>query len=244
MSEAAGVAAFSYRPLYLQVKESLVRRLIDGAWQPGQMIPSEIELAREVGVSQGTIRKALDAMTAENLLVRRQGRGTYVAEPEDSRMLFQFFHLVPDSGARVFPTSRVLGFTGGVADARESARLGLPEGDGVWRIERIRALEDRPAIVETISLSQGRFPGFDQIEEIPNNVYRLYSERWGITIARASERLKAIDASAADAEALGTRAGAPLLEIDRVAYDLAGTAVELRLSRCLTDAMHYLSDLR
>src|SRR5690606_120113 len=98
---------FAYKPLYVQVRDTLVRRLIDGLWQPGQLIPSEIELAREVGVSQGTIRKALDAMTTENLLVRRQGRGTYVAEPEDGRMLFQFFRLVQDGVARSFPTSQV-----------------------------------------------------------------------------------------------------------------------------------------
>ena len=108
MSQTAETTAFAYRPLYAQVKDRLVRRLIDGAWQPGQLIPSEMELARELGVSQGTIRKALDAMTAENLLLRRQGRGTYVAEPEDSRILFQFFRLMPDGGEPVFPTSRIL----------------------------------------------------------------------------------------------------------------------------------------
>jgi len=243
MSQAAE-PAFAYRPLYVQVKDSLVRRLIDGAWLPGQLIPSEMELAREIGVSQGTIRKALDAMTAENLLVRRQGRGTYVAEPEESRLLFQFFRLVSDDGERAFPTSRILARTTARATAIERARLQLDEGGRVVRIERVRDLGGRPLIVETISLPHERFSAIEAMTEIPNNVYRLYSQNWGITIARAVERLKAVGAMPADAAALSCAAGAPLLEIARVAYDLEGNPVELRVSRCLTDGIHYASELR
>lgn len=244
MSETAETAAFAYRPLYAQVRENLVRRLIDGAWQPGQLIPSEIDLAKELGVSQGTIRKALDAMTAENLLIRRQGRGTFVSEPEESRILFQFYRLVPDSGARSFPNSRILKRSLEAANEVELRELKIPDGGDVIRLERVRTVDEKPMIVETISLSPKRFVGFEDLPDVPNNVYRLYSERWGITIGRAGERLKAIAASKADARELGCTQGAPLLEINRVAYDLEGQPVELRLSRCLTDVVHYSSDLR
>ncbi|HTV66919.1 MAG TPA: GntR family transcriptional regulator [Rhizobiaceae bacterium] len=244
MSETAETAAFAYRPLYAQVRENLVRRLIDGAWQPGQLIPSEIDLAKELGVSQGTIRKALDAMTAENLLIRRQGRGTFVSEPEESRILFQFYRLVPDSGARSFPNSRILKRLRETANEVERRELKIAAGGDVIRLERVRTIDEKPMIVETISLSLKRFAGFEDLETVPNNVYRLYSERWGITIGRAGERLKAIAASKADARELGCPQGTPLLEINRVAYDLEGHPVELRLSRCLTDVVHYSSDLR
>lgn len=236
--------AFSYRPLYAQVKDSLVRRLIDGAWQPGQLIPSELELAREIGVSQGTIRKALDAMTAENLLVRRQGRGTFVAQPEESRILFQFFRLVPDSGDRSFPTSVVVDRTVAKPGVDERAALGLSDDASVFRFRRIRTVDGRPMIAETISLSADRFLGFEALADIPNNVYRLYSERWGITIGRASEKLKAVSADADDARRLGCQEGTPLLQIERTAYDLANRPVELRVSCCLTDGLHYSSELR
>jgi len=244
MAEALEAAGFSYRPLYVQVKESLVRRLIDGAWQPGQIIPSEIELAREIGVSQGTVRKALDAMTDENLLVRRQGRGTFVAEPEEGRILFQFFRLVPDSGERSFPNSRILGRKDGKATESDAAALAIRAGADTIRIERVRTIRDKPLIVETITLPAARFKGFDAIETIPNNVYRLYSQRWGITIARAGEKLKAVPAMPSDAVELGCPTGTPLLEISRIAYDLEAKPVELRVSRCLTDGIHYSSDLR
>jgi GntR family transcriptional regulator len=244
MAEALETAGFSYRPLYVQVKDSLVRRLIDGAWQPGQLIPSEIELAREIGVSQGTVRKALDAMTDENLLVRRQGRGTFVAEPEEGRILFQFFRLVPDTGERSFPNSRIVARKSGKASAAEAAALAIRAGADTTRFERVRTIMDKPLVVETVILPAARFPGFDTIEEIPNNVYRLYSQRWGITIARASEKLKAVPATVSDAAQLNCAKGVPLLEINRVAYDLEAKPVELRVSRCLTDGIHYSSDLR
>ena len=237
-------AAFSYKPLYLQVRDSLVRRLINGTWQPGQLIPSEMDLAREVGVSQGTIRKALDVMTAESLLVRRQGRGTFVAEPEEGRLLFRYFRMASDGGERAFPESNVISAAGGSADAKQAALLGIAAGAETWRIDRMRSLEGRPMIAEHITLPAERFPDLDAAQSIPNNVYRLYSDRWGITIGRASERLKAVPASAADARQLGCAAGSPLLEIARVAFDLENRPVELRLSRCLTDGFHYSSELR
>lgn len=244
MTDISQARAFGFRPLYLQVKDSLVRRLIDGTWQPGQLIPSEMELAREIGVSQGTIRKALDAMTAENLLIRRQGRGTYVAEPEESRILFQFFRLVLDSGERTFPDSRILHWARACAARQEAAALGIAEGEEIWRIERIRTLDKAPLLVETISLAAKRFPGFEALEEIPNNIYRLYSERWGITIGAASEKLKAVGASPRDARHLNCPVGIPLLKIARTAFDLEQNVVELRVSRCLTDKSHYLAELR
>ncbi len=244
MNENAPTTTFAYKPLYMQVKDQLVRRLIDGEWQPGQLIPSEMELARQVGVSQGTIRKALDAMTAENLLIRRQGRGTFVASPEESRILFQFFRMVPDDGETSFPQSRILKRDRARATRRDAQALDLQAGEAVWLTERLRSIRDRPLLVETIRLPAARFAGFGEVAALPNNVYGLYSQRWGVTIARASERLKAVAASEADAAHLGCKTHTPLLEITRVAYDLENKPVELRVSRCLTDMAHYAAELR
>ena len=238
MSEMAQERTFPLRPLYLQVKESLVRRLVEGAWQPGQLIPSEMELARELGVSQGTVRKALDVLAADNLLIRKQGRGTYVAEPEESRILFNFFRLVPDTGERTFPNSKTVRRTKAAATRVEAAALGVAKGSMIWRIERIRTFGNDPLLVETIALPAARLPGFEAQKDIPNNVYRLYSQGWGITIASAREKLKAVSASAHDAAHLNCLPGTALLEISRVAFDLEHNAVELRISRCLTERAH------
>lgn len=231
-----------FRPLYLQVQEEITRRLASGRWQPGTMLPSEMDLARELGVSQGTVRKALDAMTADHILVRRQGRGTFVAEYEESRILFQFFRLYPDSGERLFPVSKVLDLVPAKPDAREREALGLDADAAIWRLSRLRYHGAALLMRETLSLPAAIFPGLGE-GEIPNNVYRLYSQRWGVTITRISEKLKAVAADETDHALLGCPPGTPLLEIGRVAYDLHRRPVEHRQSRCMTDTMHYASDL-
>lgn len=232
-----------FRPLYRQVKAIFVRRLVDGVWAPGAVLPSEGQLAAEIGVSQGTVRKALDELAAENLVVRRRGRGTFVAEHDERRILFQFFKLAPDRGEPRFPDSLVLSVTTCPADAAERTALDLAEGTPVVRIRRLRSFDGTPLIVETLSLPERLVPDLAD-GPIPNNLYGLYAGRYGITIANARERLKAVALGADDAAALGAAAGEPALQIDRIALSLDGTPVERRLSLCLTQEVHYLSDLR
>jgi GntR family transcriptional regulator len=233
-----------YKPLYAHIRDRLVRHLVDGVWTSGMLIPSEMELARQLQVSQGTVRKALDTMTADNLLVRKQGKGTFVAVPEDSRIVFQFFRLVPDAGTSAFPQSQVLASLAGKATKAEAAALDQSVGSPVRRIERIRRIGEECVLVETICLPAARFPDFPARDDIPNNIYQLFSTRWRITIAQAEERLKAVAAGPGESEALGCLPGEPLLLIHRIARDLEGKPVELRISRCRTRRIHYAVNLR
>lgn len=244
MTDASKTASISAKPLYAQVRDQLVRRLVTGEWLPGMLIPSEQEIARTLNVSQGTVRKALDTMTADNLLVRRQGRGTFVSQPEDSRIMFQFFRLSPESGEAGFPQSTVMSATECPAPPEAQAALGLKPADPVCRIDRIRSLAGVPVINEVLWLPLARFTGLAELSEIPNNIYQLLSARWGVTIARAEEQLRADAATPQDADRLGCTAGHPLITIRRVAFDLEDTPVELRHSRCLTNSIHYSVSLR
>jgi GntR family transcriptional regulator len=232
-----------FRPLYRQAKDVLVQRIAKGAWQPGQILPNEFEIAADLGVSQGTVRKALDEMTAENLLVRRQGRGTFVARHDEERILFQFFKLVRDDGQRRFPESRVLDVRVVRASPEARERLGLAAGERVVQIERVRSLEGAVCIAEGMVLPHRLFPGIEE-RELPNNLYELYASEFGVTVAGASERLKAVAATSRVARHLEVPAGAPLLSVDRVARDIGGVPVEWRVSLCRTDEFHYLCDLR
>ena len=244
MSGEVGPAReLGFRPLYRQVRDVLVKRIAEGVWQAGQALPSEPEIAADLGVSQGTVRKALDEMTAENLLVRRQGRGTFVARHDEERILFQFFKLVRDDGVRRFPESRVLDVRLVRASSEARERLGLADGDKVVRIERVRSLAGVACIAEGLVLPEKLFPGIDN-RELPNNLYELYASEFGVTVARASERLKAIAATPRVARHLGVPASAPLLSVDRIAFGIGGAPVEWRVSLCRTDEFHYLSDLR
>lgn len=232
-----------FKPLYQQVKDVLIGRLIGGHWKPGDLLPSEMQLAEELGVSQGTVRKALDEMTAGNLLVRRQGRGTYVAEHDQEHALFHFFKLTDRAGRAMVPESRVLKIARGPAKASEAGRLALAPGDEVIRIARVRSLAGRPAIFERIVLPAALFPGLDE-RALPNTLYTLYARDYGITIARAEERLSAVPAGAEAARYLGIERDAPLLAIDRTALALdtnpgGGRAVEWRVSLCDTREIFY-----
>ncbi len=230
------------KPLYRQVRDTLIRRMVDGVWAPGEPLPSEMQLAAELGVSQGTVRKALDEMAAENLVVRRQGRGTFVARHDEDRILFQFFKLVPNEGPRHFPDSRVLSIGKAKASAAECGALSLARGSRVVRIRRVRLLAGLPLLVESLSLPDALFPGLTDME-IPNNLYGLYSARYGITVARAREKLRAVAAPEEDAAELGVPPGTPALLIDRLGFSLDQVPVEWRVSLCLTHQVHYLSDL-
>lgn len=236
-------ADFGFRPLYRQVKDVFVKRMVDGIWSPGLHLPSEGQLAAEIGVSQGTVRKALDELAAENLLVRRQGRGTFVAEHDEKRILFQFFKLVPDDGVARFPESRVLDAVIDRATAEERQALALSPGSKVARIRRVRSLDDIPMIVETLTLPDELFPALIK-NPVPNSLYAHYATQYGITVAHAREKLKAVNVSGTDADNLGCPAGHPALLIQRLALSLDLRPVEWRVSLCLTDNAHYLSFMR
>jgi GntR family transcriptional regulator len=239
----AAQAGPAFRPLYRQVMDMFVKRMVDGVWSPGLLLPSELQLAAEIGVSQGTVRKALDAMAAENLVVRRQGRGTFVAEHDEKRILFQFFKLVPDDGVAQFPDSHVLSAMVDESTLEESDALEIAPRAPVARIRRVRAINAVPVIAETLTLPDHLFPGITE-QAVPNSLYAFYSERYGITIAHAREKLKAIAMSQPDAAILARPGLHPALRIERVALSLEMRPVEWRVSLCLTETMHYLSFMR
>jgi GntR family transcriptional regulator len=238
----AGRAKLGSLPLYRQVIDQLTDRISEGEWAPEVPIPSEFDLASEMGVSQGTVRKALDEMARNGLLVRHQGKGTFVAGYDDYRILFQFFKLTPDSGERVFPSSSIVRVETVDADRENASRLRLDASDKLIRIKRIRSLLQRPVILETIYLPEKMFQGLEK-GSLPNNLYNLYASRYAIRIVRAREQLKAIALPAADAKLLGVPARTPSLLIDRTAFGSDDRPVERRVSMCLTDATHYVADL-
>jgi GntR family transcriptional regulator len=235
-------ASMGFRPLYQQVRDTLTKRIAEGVWRGGEMVPSEFQIAAELGVSQGTVRKALDDMTAANLLVRRQGKGTFVASHDEARILFQFFKFKPDSGEAVFPESDVISVKTVKASEDEITRLHLRPNASVIHISRVRSLAGQRVIIENICLPLDLFDGLQQ-KDIPNNLYHLFADSYGVTISGGDESLKAVAAPVDIAQALGVAAGSPLLLVDRIAIAVDGRAVEWRRSYCTTDSVHYAIEL-
>ncbi len=232
-------------PLYIQVRDRVIERIHSGEWRPGEAIASEMQLARELAVSQGTVRKAIGELVSANVLVRRQGKGTYVASHDRRRALFHFFHVVSDGGERVLPQSRTLSNRRRGASRDEARALALSPGDAVFRIERVRHLAEAAVLVETVSVPASMFAALDSLQAgaVPNTLYEWYQRVHRVSIHRADERLKAMAASVRVARLLGIEAGTPLLRIERVAYTLDDTPVELRVSFCDTRHHHYASSL-
>lgn len=234
----------SFKPLYQQVKELMLSRLTDRAWEPGEILPSESQLALEFGVSQGTVRKALDELTAENLLRRSQGRGTFVSEHTTNRSVFHFLNLVDVDGNKQIPLSRLLSIVKTTATDDEAQTLGLDAASAVIRIQRVRFLNEKPIIFETITLPYALTPGLEKTPDtIPNTLYRHYEKAFGFSVTRATEWLSAIAANQQQSEQLGLSLGAPLLSIKRLAFTYNEQPVELRVSVCQTDAHRYLSEM-
>lgn len=238
MTEALG-----FRPLYQQVREMFVRRIADRIWPPGDALPSEFALAAELGVSQGTVRKALDSLAADNLVERRQGKGTYVAEVTPASSLFQFFRISRPGGERLTPQSGQASTARRVAQERECRQLRLEPDGEVIEITRVRHIDDKPAILETIIVPAHRFADLDA-RAIPNAIYALYQSDYGVDIRSADEELRAVCVEAQDAAALGLAAGAPALEIIRTAFDIDDKPIELRRSLCDTSNLVYAVTLR
>jgi GntR family transcriptional regulator len=229
-----------YRPLYRQVHDALVRQIAEGAWRPGEALPSEQALAARLGVSQGTVRKALDALAVEQVIERRQGKGTYVAEHTPERSLFRFFRLSHPDGTRATPETRddetVKRRAGKPVELK---KLGLEPGAAVVEIVRVRLIDALPAILERIVLPLALFPDIDKRGPLPNALYSLYQREYGQNIATANEELRADAAGKEDAKKLGVAPGTPLLHIERIGIGVDGTRVEWRVSRCDTRHLAY-----
>ena len=238
-------ASPSFRPLYEQIKILLTQSLIAGEWRPGESIPSEIELAGRFRVSQGTVRKAIDELAAENILVRRQGKGTFVATHAEPQVRHRFLRVIADSGEREPVESRLVECKRGKALAVAGKALGLKAGAAIFTIKRLLVFSGQPMIFDQIVLPEPMFKGLnaEKIAAYKSSYYNLYESQYGVRMIRAEERLKAVIADPEAARQLEIKPGAPLLYVDRIAYTYDDRPVEWRRGYCNTNTHCYVNEL-
>jgi GntR family transcriptional regulator len=219
-------------PLYREVKRSLLRAIEAGRCPPGHTLPSEAELSAALGVSIGTLRKAVDELVAEHLLVRRQGRGTFVATHGADRFLFQFFHVERRDGLREVPEVDLVAFERQRCEEEPALALGLRAGDPVIHIENRLRLQGQAVVYDRITLPTALFKGLTEkrLRERPGTIYQLYQSEFGITVVRALERARAAAADRATARVLGVAIGTPVMQVQRTALTFGDRAVEHRTS--------------
>ncbi|MGC3965042.1 MAG: GntR family transcriptional regulator [Rhodocyclaceae bacterium] len=235
----------TFSPLYRQIKGLIVQALEAGEWLPGQSIPSEQELAVRFGVSQGTARKAIDELAAENLLVRRQGKGTFVATHADPRALFRFLRLASIDGNVSHPQSVPLDCWRAKAGQEASRNLGVEQGSPIIIIRRLLRYGTKPVVVDEIYLPGEVFQGLtlETLQEWKGSLYSLFETRFGVRMVRAQEKIRAVAAERKIAEMLGVTENTPLLSVERVAYTYGDRPVEWRRGLYSTAEHVYLNEL-
>jgi GntR family transcriptional regulator len=246
----AGTAASStssptFSPLYQQIKALIMQSLQSGEWKPGELIPSEVELANRYKVSQGTVRKAIDELSAENLVVRRQGKGTFVATHHEAKAQFRFLRLMPDIGEHHAPGNRIIDVRRLRAPAEVARQLDMKSGDSVIFIKRVMSFDGTPTILEEIWLPGAIFKGLtaERLIEYKGPMYGLFESEFGTRMIQASEKLRAIAADEQVAELLAVAPQTPLLSVERVSYTYGNRPVEVRRGLYLTERHHYRNEL-
>lgn len=238
----------SFSPLYQQIKGLILQSLHAGEWKPGDPIPSEMDLAARYHVSQGTVRKAIDELAAENLVVRRQGKGTFVATHAEQHVQYRFLKLVPDEGApdsegpaqrRIVDCKRLR------ASAEVARALALRSGDPVLQVRRVLAYRQVPTILEDLWLPGAPFKGLtaERLAQWHGPMYALFETEFGVRMVRAEEKLRAVRPDAEQAALLQVDLDTPLLSVERVAHTYHDTPMELRRGLYRTDTHHYRNDL-
>lgn len=234
-----------FSPLYRQVKSAIVRGLQAGQWKPGEAIPSELELAARHGVSQGTVRRAIDELAAENLLLRRQGKGTFVASHQEARAQYRFLRLRADDGRDDMPDSTILECRRLRAPVEVARRLGMRVGEAVVLVRRRLDFRGVPTVLDEIWLPGGPFRGLtaERLTAYSGPLYGLFEAEFGTRLIRCAEALRAVSADASAARVLGVPEGEPLLSVDRTSYTYDDRPMEVRRGLYLTRALHYHNEI-
>lgn len=232
-------------PLYRAVKRALLAAIEDGRLPPGATLQSEAPLAAAFGVSIGTLRQAVGELVAEHVLLRRQGRGTFVATHSPERFLFQFFHVERADGRREAPVVELVSFARGRLDEAAAEALHARAGDPAWLVENRLLLQGRAVVHDRLQLPLALYRGLTEkrFRERPGTIYRLYQDGFGITVLRAEERARAVAASHEVARVLGVAPGTPVLEVRRTALSFGDKPVEYRVSTVLTGVHEYVHTL-
>ena len=246
--DSAGGSTPAFSPLYQQIKSLILQSLQAGAWKPGEMIPSEMELAARYRVSQGTVRKAIDELAADNLLMRRQGKGTFVATHAERHVQYRFLRLLPDAGDRneEGPTQRNIISCRTIKGSSDICKLlQVPTGESLIHVRRVLVLASTPTILEDLWLPSSNFKGLsaEQMRDYPGATYAMFEVEYGVRMVRAEEKLRAILPDDAQAQLLQVDQATPLLSVERVAYTDNDVPMELRRGLYRTDTHHYSNTL-
>jgi GntR family transcriptional regulator len=226
------------RPLYLQMRDVLVHKILEGQWKPGNALPNETLIAQQFGISIGTVRKALDLMEHERIVTRRQGRGTFVNDHTTANAGFPFSAIHNSDGQRITGQKRGKSSSRTLASAEEAARLGVGKGTELIRVERVREHQGKIFMTEVCLLPAKFFPLLP--EDLQGYRLSALAQRNSVILARASECVDIVLANEDNARDLEIVEGTPVLRLDRVILSDRGDPLEWRVGHCYLRNERYL----
>jgi GntR family transcriptional regulator len=229
-------------PLYLQVCELLTRQIAGGVWKPNTALPNELELARELGVSPGTIRKAMEKLEADRLVVRRQGRGTFVIDQTGPEIASRFDRMRQGDGEPIVWRTDLLRQCCDTPTEEEQRKLRLRPDEPVARKRRLLTASDRPFAVEETCLAIGRLPGLDG-SDVGDWCLSKLAQLHGVHLAGACEEVRLTAASQEAAMLLSVEPGTVLVQLDRIISSAAELPLEWRSAVCHLREEYYHADV-
>jgi GntR family transcriptional regulator len=218
---------------YGNLAGALRQRVLDGEWQPGQMLPSEASLAQSYGVALGTMRQALALLVQDGVLRRQHGKGTFVSRGLDNASMMRFFRFQSDGALPASPESRILHRRFRHPSAIESKTFQMDILGQVMQLERLRSIDATPCLLETIVLPLPLFGALadSDTEDWDDLLYPMYQQRCGIVVHHAQDELKFSQLNVTQATRLRLNPSHPCVQVERHAFDVAGRCVERRTTR-------------
>jgi GntR family transcriptional regulator len=215
-------------PYYLQLYAHLLESIESGEWRQGDKLPGEHALCEAYGLSRSVVRQALGMLEQEGHIVRRRGKGAFVAEPKISESLAQqltgFHQDMRERGRRIF--SRVLAQAIIPAPVGIARRLELETGAPVVHLERLRFVEGEPIVLVSSYLPAALCPGLEDVDFSEQSLYASLSGAYDLHIARGRRTIEAVAADERTSQLLEVALGAPLIQLESVSYDESGRPIE------------------
>jgi GntR family transcriptional regulator len=231
-------------PLYHQIKETITRQIVSGRWRPGHELPSEADLCAHFGVSRGTLRRALDDLQNRGLIVRRQGRGTFVESPKFEGSVLGSYRNFTGGALPHDPVSRVLGIERKRATIDMQRLLQLDKRDYVYEVRRVQFMGGIPITLSTSFIPAALAPGLDKSDLEHELLYNLLEQRFGLVFLRAEEFLEPVIADDFVAQKLEVPEGTPVFLVERHSFVLGDKPGEFRQAYMRGDRYRYRIDLR
>jgi GntR family transcriptional regulator len=230
-------------PLYIQIAERMISQIETGELSPGDRLPAERELSENLGINRMTLRRALRVLESQGLVLRRHGVGTFVGKPKIDRpmdVLFRFTRGMQKRG--LTPGAKVISLEQAPVSAAVGRDLAIPASSPVYRILRLRSINQESVMLESYTIPVGIFPALDRYDLEKRSIYEVMEVEYSVRIVRARQSFEPVVASAFEAELLGVWVGAPLMLEQRISFDKDNRPVEYGKDRYRGDRFRFITE--